>query len=425
MANRIRRWSAPHGIASLLLGVVLTLMLVMVGLALTTYQQIVATRQVVTATATAALRSAVPGGFVTESLSQPHSVKASGLVMSAVAYNLAVKRVLPEFWPGAQVQRCTTTPHGSPIACTPGTSYLVTLPTATAQALHIIGPLVVSNVQLASTSPYTVTHFGHTTTVPEPAVAADVAVPLDIAIGGLVHIRPWAESAITNLFYADQGGQTGGSARYIIYGTAPSQGGGNGGGGSGSGSGTTTSISCDSWNVPSYLAGGSPPNTPCTTRPSWCPVNATSCRLSTFSAPNGGYWSGSLDYPAFGNLEVVYLTSGSYFPQTAKLPASYGPRWSAYVAAHASPRPTGNYCWQTGNGAGVKWASDLSPNYPYSPMPQECVSPPATNIPSWVTSISTPGTSTPGSTPSWLCFGNPSLYGSASTASWVCGNPPA
>lgn len=428
MGSRMRRWRSATGIASTILGVFFLAFFMLLAVALTTYQQIAATRQVVTTTATAALRSAVPGSFVSESVATAQSQQATNLLVSATAYDLAIGHILPEYWPGARVQACLARPQGSPAPCTPGSSYLVTLPPATADALHIAGPMVVTNVQLVTTAPYKVTHFGQTTTWPEPVVAADVAVPLRISIGSLINIRPWATVAITNVLYADQGGQTGGNSRYIAYGTAPSQGGGNGGGGSGGGGGgggTNTSISCDSWNVPSYLAGGSPPNTPCTTRPSWCPVNATSCRLSVFSAPNGGYWSGNLNYPAFGNLQVLYMTSGSFFPHTAKLPASYGPRWSTYVAAHASPRPTGNYCWQTGNGAGVKWASDLSPNYPYSPMPQVCVSPPATNIPSWVTSIATPGTSTPGSTPSWLCFGNPSLYGSGTPAYWVCGNPPA
>lgn len=410
MATKLHLVEKRDGIASIIVGVFVAVVLLLVGVALTTYNQFVAGRQVVTTTATGALRSAVPAGFLTETVATSKSKHAHGLVVDPVAYDVAVGQALPSFWSGAQVQLCTTTPQGSPVTCTPGNSFLVTLPTVTAQDLHIAGPLIVANVQLVTSPPYKVTHFGHTTTLAQPAVAADVTYPVDISVMGL-NFHVWAEQAITNSLYADQGGNTGGSSRYLAFGATPNQGSGD----------STTTITCGSWHAPSYYQSIL---SPCTTRPAWCPVNATACALQPFSAPNGGFYSGKLNSPALGNLEVVYLTSGSFFPQTAQLPPSYGPLWASYVASHSPSRPTGNYCWLASNGAGVTWQSDLSPNSPYSPMPQECVTPPASNIPSWVTSISTPGTLS-GSQPSWLCYGNPQLHGSGSTVLWVCGNPPS
>lgn len=315
MANKIGRWGQSRGIASLLLGVFLTLMLVVVGVVIAAYQQVVATRQVVTATATAALRAAVPGGFITEAVAQSQSHRAVGLVMSALAYDLAVKQTLPTFWPGSQVQRCTVTPQGSPISCTPGSSYLVTLPATTARALNVAGPIVVSNVQLVASPPYQVTHFGHTTNLTGPAVAADVAVPLHITIASLIHIRPWVESALTNLFYADQGGQTGGSSRFLYYGSAPTQGSG------GNGNTTTSSGMCWSW------PNGS--NPACATRPSWCPVGFVPCFLS----PGRAWVTPGLDATSSPNPKAK--------GQTQAPPLSLS-------AANALPwiMPAANQCWQ-------------------------------------------------------------------------------
>ena len=401
MASRLRRWRSATGIASTILGVFFLALLLMLAVSLTTYQQIAATRQVVATTATAALRSAVPGAFLSEGLANAHSHRATNLLMSATAYNLAVGHILPEYWPGAKVQACLATPAGSPAPCTPGNSYLVTLPAATADALHIAGPMVVTNVQLATTAPYRVTHFGTTTKWPEPVTAADVAVPLRLSIGSLINIRPWVEVSVTNVLYADQGGQTGGNARFIAYGTAPAQ-----------GSSSTASIGCGSWNAPSYFT-PLPHLHPCSTRPNWCPPNATYCILSIFSAPTGGVNSGSLAYPDFGNLMVLYGTSSSWMPSQAKPPSSMAQLWASYVAGNSSPRPTPNYCWRHDF-----WVSDLSPNYPYLPMSNWCTSPPTVTPPSWADQVTHPDSSYP----SYTCYGN-KLYGSNSTL-WVCGDPP-
>lgn len=216
MGSKVRRWRQRRGLASMILGLSASALLLVAALGIFTYQQMVATRQVVTQTATAALRAAVPQGFVGETLAQSTSTQAAGLSMSAAAYDQAVGQVLPQFWPGSQVAPCTATPAGSPLACTAG-SYLLTLPAVTAHALHIGGPLVVANIQVAATPPYTLTSFGHTTTLHEPAVAADVAVPLNVSLGAVLTLHPWVETAITNVLYADQGGTTAAASRFLPY----------------------------------------------------------------------------------------------------------------------------------------------------------------------------------------------------------------
>ena len=396
MGSRMRRWRSATGIASTILGVFFLAFFMLLAVALTTYQQIAATRQVVTTTATAALRSAVPGSFVSESVATAHSQQASNLLVSATAYDLAIGHILPEYWPGAKVQACLATPQGSPAPCTPGSSYLVTLPPATADALHIAGPMVVTNVQLVTTAPYKVTHFGQTTTWPEPVVAADVAVPLRISIGSLINIRPWATVAITNVLYADQGGQTGGNSRYIAYGTAPSQGGGNGGGSGGGSSGATSHGLC--WQWPDST------NPACATEPPWCGgTSTTTCTLTSVTYSFGGGVTG---------LSVGFYnpTDGGY--RTATL-------GSSTVASLPWATPPSNRCW----------VETTANHYALTGTPgsSSCVTLTG-DVPAWATTVIVQEMYQPGFPPTYTmtpCYGGSLPGASASSApvtGYFCGN---
>ena len=357
--NWHRRLRDRAGVASVILAVFLSAVVLVLAVALTAYNQLAAARQAVTATATGALRSAVPAGFVTETVVTSTSQQAHGLLVDPAAYDVAVGQALPSFWSGAQVQLCTTTPQGSPVTCTPGNSFLVTLPTATAQDLHIAGPLVVANIQLVTRRPYKVTHFGHTTTLAQPAVAADVTYPVDISMSGL-HFTVWAKQAITNGLYADQGGSTGGSARYLAFGTTPNQGSG--------GNSQTSPTMCWSWPNVS--------NQGCSTRPSWCPTNAVSCTLNPQT------------------LMVSYKLPGSMYSSFLSLtPTEIGTLpWAA---------PPSNACWtggtrmNTGSGSQVTYSlngtpgssscqnqngGQITPSYPGQST---------TSLPSWATEVVT------------------------------------
>jgi hypothetical protein len=298
MGSKFHRWRQRRGLASMILGLGASALLLVAGLGIFTYQQMVATRQVVTQTTTAALRAAVPQGFVGEALATSTSTQAAGLTMSATAYDQAVGQILPQFWPGSQVAPCTTTPAGSPVACTPGRSYVVTLPAVTARALHVAGPLVVANIQVAATPPYTLTHFGQTTTAPGPVVAADVAVPLHVSLGAVLTLRPWVETAITNVLYADQGGTTAAGSRFLPFGRAAS----------GKSSATVTSPGfC--WTYPD------PSNPACAVEPAWAVLAGCPSRPAAFSV------CAIETRQSFG--ESVTVETGSIFSLTNKtLPQS-------------------------------------------------------------------------------------------------------
>ena len=388
MATKLHYVEKRDGMASIIVGVFVTVVLLLVGVALTTYNQFVAGRQVVTTTATGALRSAVPAGFVTETVATSKSQHAYGLVVDPAAYDVAVGQALPSFWSGARAQLCTTTPQGSPVTCTPGSSFLVTLPTVTAQDLHIAGPLVVANIQLVTSPPYKVTHFGHTTTLAQPAVAADVTYPVDIAIMGL-NFHVWAEQAITNSLYADQGGSTGGSSRYLAFGSLVASPPPTGS------SGSSSQGIC--WEWPDST------NPACATEPPWCGGTATtSCTLS----PGGSSWLGG----------TTGLSVGFYNPtQGGHVTTTLG---SSVVGTLPWEAPPSNRCW-------VETSAD---HYALTGTPgsSSCTTLSGT-VPSWATTI-TVGTVFAGYPPSSKntpCYGG-SLPGSSvsspSVTGYFCGN---
>lgn len=350
-------WRARDGIAGAVFGIFVMAIILLLGMGLLTYNQIAATRQTVTATVTAAVRAAVPASFQTETLAKHTSTSASGLQLSASQFAAGLASTLPDFWPGAKVAPCTTTPHGSPAACVAGQSFLVTLPPATAAGLDLAGPMVVTNLQLL-TKPGTVTHYGVGTKVTGPAVAADVAVPIRVQIGGLLNTTVWEETGVTQLLYADQGGATAAGSRFLPYVPA-----------------TPTATLCTQW------AGASAPasvywnpsvlstTVPCSTPPTWCPTGSLACRLVSGSGSTGIY---------LRSVSVEYVTASSrtYYgytvPSTAVFPQADWPgiTWQT---------PPAGSCWQGQEWSGsnlvqAEWATPgaLGP----------CTSVPA-NIPAW------------------------------------------
>jgi len=391
MANKRRRWQTPTGLASLVLGLLVTVVILLLAVGITTYQQIIATRQVVSATVTTALRTAAPAAFAGQTPSTATSTVADNLAVNAAAYVQAVDTALPTFWAGSSVAPCTTTPAGSPVACTAQTSFLLTLPASTATALHISGPIVLSDIQLADTPPYTVTHLGQTSTLSEPAVAAEVAVPLHLVIGSLLTMNPWVTVGVTQVLYADQGGPTGGAARFLPYGTATPP-------------PNPNDEFCWSWPDSS--------NPACATMPDYCQGDDTSCFLSPggisafSSTPSGAqvadYYGGKETYSSLG---TALLDS----PDPPSLP------WIM---------PASGLCWVQSSSNSDEYTLTGTAGSP------NCATLPSGDCPpAWATEIVyTPGSSSfLFDTPASVCYvgtlpGSPSGSGT-STAVWVCLDP--
>jgi hypothetical protein len=350
------RWRAREGLASTVLGLFIMVIVLLLGMGLFVYNQIAATRQTVTATVTAAVRAAVPASFQTEALATSTSTSAAGLQLSTAQFASALAHALPDFWAGATVQPCTTTPTGSPASCTGGASYLVTLPPATAAALDLAGPMVITNVQVL-TGPGTLTHFGASIHVGQPTVAVDVAVPIRVQLGSLLHTTVWEQTGVTQALYADQGGPTAAGSRMLPYVPA-----------------TPTATLCTEWAGPTVVpvsVDWAPSvlsvTVPCSTPPNWCPTGSLACRLVAVV--------GSTE-SSLGSIAVEYVMPSSLLgtsdPSTVIFPQA---DWS--VITWQTP-PAGS-CWQ-----GIMWAG-TNPTLAERATPGTfgpCTTVPS-NVPAW------------------------------------------
>ena len=217
-AIRCLRWPRPRGVASLVFGLVLFLCASLFWTTVTLYAQVLTTRTGVINAVTTALQEAVPASYVSETPVTTGHPEPGNLVLDPATFNAAVDRTLAAAWPDAILTPCgttPTTPPGGPV-CTVGTSTLITLSPAVATPLHIVGPLVLTNVQVVLGPPLRVTHWGHSDPVSGPAVAADVGVPIDLTLGSAIQWDTWIRIAVTAPIIADTG-NTPGSSPYRRY----------------------------------------------------------------------------------------------------------------------------------------------------------------------------------------------------------------